>query len=71
MLSKAFRGSGLDNVRDVPAMSNQFVRDMQLLSYLCIRIWRSMGVVIEIISGKLSADIDAIIANMNPVAFGS
>jgi hypothetical protein len=71
MLSKAFKGSGSDELQDVPARSNQFVREVQLLSYFCIRIWRLMGVVSDIKSGKLSADIDAIVTNMNPVAFGS
>jgi hypothetical protein len=71
MLSKAFRGSGSDKMQDIPARSNQFVRDVQLLSYFYIRIWRSVGVVMDIKSGKLSAGVDAIVADMDPVAFGS
>jgi hypothetical protein len=71
MLSKAFKGSGLDRVQCFPARSHQFVRDVQLLSYFYIRIRRSMGVVSDIKSGKLSADIDAIVANVNPGVTGS
>jgi len=39
MLSKAFNGSGSDSVQCVPARSNQFVREVQLLEYFSIRIW--------------------------------
>ena len=71
MLSKAFSGSGSDKVQEVPARSNQFVQEVQLLSYFCIRIWRSVGVISDIKSGRLSADINAIVADVNPVTFGS
>jgi len=67
----AFKGSGSDKVQGVPARSNQSIREVQLLSYFCIRIWRSMRVIADIKSGKLSADVEAIVANLNPVAFGS
>jgi len=71
MLSKAFKGSGSDSVQCVPARSNQFVREVQLLSYFCIRVWGSVRVISDIKSGKLSADINAIVANMDPTTFGS
>jgi len=71
MLSKAFKGSGSDSVQCVPARSNQFVREVQLLSYLCIRVWGSVRVISDIKSGKLSADINAIVANVDPTTFVS
>ena len=71
ILSKAFSGSSSDKVQCVQARSNQFVREVQLLSYFCIPIRRSMGKVSDIKSGKLSADINAIVADMNPIAFRS
>ena len=71
ILSKAFKGSGSDKVQGVPERSNQFVREVQVLSYFCFRIWWSVKVIADIKCGTLSADVDAIIANMNPKAFGS
>jgi len=71
MLSKAFKGSGSDSVQCVPARSNQFVQEVQSLSYFCIRVWGSVRVSLDIKSGKLSANINAIVANMDPTTFGS
>jgi hypothetical protein len=71
ILLKVFSGSDSDKVQCILARSNQFVHDVQLLSYCCIRVWCAMSVIADIKSGKLSADIDAIVANMNPVTFGS
>jgi hypothetical protein len=39
ILSKAFKGSVSKARQGMPARSNQFVREMQLLSYWCIRLW--------------------------------
>jgi len=52
-LSKAFNGSGSDNEQYLLARSNQFVQDVQLLSFFCIQIWGSMYLRMDIKSGKL------------------
>jgi hypothetical protein len=39
ILSKVFKGLGSDKEQCVPARSNQFIREVELVSYLCIRIW--------------------------------
>jgi hypothetical protein len=70
-LSKVFRGWGSDKVQCVPARLNQFFRDVQVLSYICIRIRSSMGGISDMKSGTLSANINAIVANVDPVTFRS
>ena len=53
VLSKAFSGSGSKTRQGVPAKSNQFVRELQFLSYWSIRIWRSVQIRTDIKSSKL------------------
>jgi len=65
MLSKAFKGSGSDKEHSVPARSNQFARQVQLLSYCPIRLWGSMWVLADIVSGNSWKLVNAIVANVN------
>jgi len=66
MLSKVFKGSGSEKEQSVPARSNQFVWEVQLLSYSHIRIWGSMCVLADMKSGKSWKLVNAIIENVNP-----
>jgi len=66
ILSKAFKGSGSESELWVPARSNQFVREVQWLSYSHIRIWGSMWVLADIKSGKSWKLVNANVANVNP-----
>jgi hypothetical protein len=71
ILSTAFNGFGSKTRQGIPARSNQFIREVQLLSYWCIRIWRSMGVLTDFKSGMSKKFVDAIVANMYQPRFGA
>jgi len=53
ILSKGFNGSGSEMRQGVPARSNKFVYEVQLLLYVSIQIWGSMWVLMDIKSVKL------------------
>ena len=66
ILSKAFKGFGSEGEQWIPAMSNQFVREGQLLLYSCIRICGSVYVLGDIRSDKSWKLVNAIVANVHP-----